>query len=121
MTGWVLLTVPAARAVLAMIVLTFPRLAATAWDSMGLRWDETMSYWSAGDLAGAATSAISLVLVALPVLSIVYLVSYWCGVWPGGPGERRPGVRAGAPWRCSASVASSRFSHGRGGPVPATA
>jgi putative peptide zinc metalloprotease protein len=75
-TGWVLLTVPLLASILVMIVLTFPRLAATAWDSLGLRWDETTSYLNAGDPAGAATSAISLLLVTLPVLSIVYLVSY---------------------------------------------
>jgi putative peptide zinc metalloprotease protein len=74
--GWVLITVPVLMTVLGLIVLTFPRVAATAWDSMGLRWAETSAYWSNGDVAGVAMAGISMALVALPVLSIVYLVTY---------------------------------------------
>jgi len=73
-TGWVLLTVPALAVVLVMIVLSFPRLAATAWDSVGHRWEEATTYWGAGNPAGTAVSAISIALVALPVLSVSYVV-----------------------------------------------
>jgi putative peptide zinc metalloprotease protein len=94
--GWVLITVPALVVVLGVIILAFPRLAATAWDSAGLRWAETTTYWNAADVAGVAMSLISIVLVALPVLSITYLVSYL---------GRRIGLRA---WRETAGSPPAR-------------
>ncbi len=75
-SGWVLLTVPALVAVLTLIVLTFPRIAGTAWDSMGLHWVQTTEAWNHGDFLGAVVSLLSIGLVALPALSIVYLVWY---------------------------------------------
>jgi putative peptide zinc metalloprotease protein len=75
-TGWVALTVPALLLMLGFIVLTFPRIAATAWDSLGLRWAETTTYWSAGDVAGVAMSGIAMGLIALPVLAITYFLTY---------------------------------------------
>ena len=96
-TGWVAVTVPTLVVVLGFMVLLFPRLAATAWDSIGLRWAETTAYWSDGDPAGIAMSAISIFLVALPALGVVYIVStfgrrIWVRTWRGTAG--RPGLRA---------------------------
>ena len=102
--GWVAITVPLLILVLGYIVLMFPRLAATAWDSMGLRWAEAAAYWNAGEAAGVAMSAIYVVLLALPVFGIVYLVSYlgrrmaksaWRGT-RGRPRMRALAVLAGA-------------------------
>ena len=75
-TAWVLITVPALLGLFVMLVLAFPRLAGTAWDSAGLRWDEIGSSWQGADPAGLIVAAGSVVLIALPVLSIVYLVTY---------------------------------------------
>jgi putative peptide zinc metalloprotease protein len=107
-TGWVAITVPALVAVLGFIVLAFPRVAASAWDSIGLRWDETTTYWNGGDLAGLAMSGISIALLAIPVLGIVYLVSYMVRrvavrAWRETAG--RPGMRALALLGASALVA----------------
>jgi putative peptide zinc metalloprotease protein len=75
-TAWVLVTIPVLVAVLGLIILAFPRVAATAWDSMGLQWVQATAYWGAGDPAGVAASVISLGVVALPVVGIVYFVAY---------------------------------------------
>jgi putative peptide zinc metalloprotease protein len=96
-TAWVSITVPLLIAVLGFLVLAFPRLAATAWDSVQLRWAETTSYWETGDLAGVVMSTISIVLVFLPVLGIIYLLSHvgrriGRRAWRGTAG--RPRLRA---------------------------
>ena len=74
--AWVLLTVPVLAGLLVMLVVTFPRLAGTAGDSMGMRWAEAATLWSEADVAGLAVTVVSLGLIALPVLSIVYLVGF---------------------------------------------
>ncbi len=73
-TVWVLTTVPLLLGLLALIVVTFPRLAATGWDSIGQHWAETTVFWERDDVAGAAVSLLSTALVAVPLLSIVYLL-----------------------------------------------
>src|SRR5215217_6208003 len=73
-TSWVLFTVPVLVGGLAFIVLAFPRIVATAWDSLNLRWDLIGSHWGSGDVAAVATDAISIGLVALPALGIAYLI-----------------------------------------------
>ena len=95
-TAWVAVTVPALVFVLGYIVLLFPRMAASAWDSMGLRWEEAGAFWHTGDPAGVAMSLIFIVLLALPVLGVVYLVSYFgrrmaASAWRGTEG--RPAMR----------------------------
>jgi len=94
---WVAVSVPALIIVLGAIVLAFPRLAATGLDSAGIRWDEAARYWSEGDPTGVAMSASSILLVALPVASVVYLVGYLTQrvgrkAWRSTAG--RPGRRA---------------------------
>lgn len=73
---WVLITIPVLLLILGAIVLMFPRLAATAWDSGAIQWDEVTRYWGQGDPTGVAMSGISIMLVALPVAGVVYLVTY---------------------------------------------
>jgi putative peptide zinc metalloprotease protein len=72
---WVLLIVPVLAATLGTMVFALPRLGATAWDSMGMRWAETEAFWREADVAGVITSGASTGLVALPVLGILYLLA----------------------------------------------
>jgi putative peptide zinc metalloprotease protein len=72
---WVASVVPVLIGVLAVAVLLLPVLVATAWASMGFHWDAAAAYWSEGDLTGVVVRLLSVLLVALPVLSIGYLLS----------------------------------------------
>jgi putative peptide zinc metalloprotease protein len=98
-TAWVLLVVPILGAVLVGLVLAFPRLAATAWDSLGLQWRDLGARWSDGDAAGAAVAVLSMLLISLPVLGAAYLLTRMARrtvrrVWRVTSG--RPAWRAGA-------------------------
>lgn len=72
---WVATVVPVLLAVIALGVLLLPRLAATAWDSMGVQWQAATTYWGEGDIAGFTVRALSSLLVALPVAGLVYLLA----------------------------------------------
>jgi putative peptide zinc metalloprotease protein len=73
-TAWVVAVVPLLLASLAFAVFSFPRAAATAWDSFGLQRQAFSGAWSGGDALGAAAAALAVVALTLPVLSTVYLV-----------------------------------------------
>jgi putative peptide zinc metalloprotease protein len=95
--GWVAVTVPALAAILAFIVLAFPRIAGTAWSSIGERWAEAGAYWAEGDPAGVVMAVLSIGIVVLPVASIVYLVCYLgrrLARWAWRTTEERPRRRA---------------------------
>jgi putative peptide zinc metalloprotease protein len=96
---WVASVVPVLAGVLIMAVLLLPVVVATAWASMGFHWDAAAAYWSEGDLAGVVVRLLSVLLVALPVLSIGYLLSRIVRrtvrrVWAATEGS--PRKRAGA-------------------------
>ena len=71
---WVASVVPVLVSVLTAAVLLLPVLLATAWASMGYHWDAAATSWSEGDLAGFVVRLLSVLLVALPVLSTIYLL-----------------------------------------------
>ena len=74
-TLWVLFVVPLLGAMIVGVVLVFPRIAATAWDSLGLQWDALVADWAQPDAAGIAVALLSMLLISLPVLGIVYLLA----------------------------------------------
>jgi putative peptide zinc metalloprotease protein len=73
-SAWVLIIAPLLAGMLVYFVLVLPRLAATAWDSMGLEWAAATASWSDGDPVAVVVSVLSAGLVALPVLGISYLL-----------------------------------------------
>jgi putative peptide zinc metalloprotease protein len=73
-TVWVLVTVPLLLFSLAMMVISLPRLLATAWDSAGKQQDMLAASLSAGDPAGAAVRALAIIAVALPMLGMLYIL-----------------------------------------------
>ena len=84
---------------LPLMVLAFPRVAATAWASLGRRWDVLGSRIAEGDPVGIALQILSIIAIALPVLATVYLVvrivrRTAAGVWRSTEG--RPVRRAAA-------------------------
>ncbi|HET6625365.1 MAG TPA: hypothetical protein VFG63_03160 [Nocardioidaceae bacterium] len=74
-SAWVLLVVPLLLTLFAGAVHLLPRLAATAWDSMGVQWHAATVYWADGAVAATIVRLLSIVLVALPVAGIVYLLA----------------------------------------------
>ena len=72
---WVLIVVPILLASLLMIVLSFPRLAATAAESLSERWSDLRHHWSRADLLRMTLSSVTMLTIALPVAGVTYLVS----------------------------------------------
>jgi len=72
-TAWVLLVVPVLALALIGIVVALPRVAATAWNSIGLQWDAFRLRWAEGDAAGMGARFLSMLALAVPVLSMSYL------------------------------------------------
>ena len=111
-TAWVVAVVPLLLASLAFAVFSFPRMAATAWDSLGLQRQAFSGSWSDGDTLGVASAALAIVALTLPVLSTVYLVGRL-----GNRGSRaawratdgRPVARAGLGVAAAGLAAVSAF------------
>jgi putative peptide zinc metalloprotease protein len=74
-TVWVLMVVPVLALSLVLIIVGLPRIAATAWDSLGLQWDALGNNVSKGDAGGIGVRFVSMLAIALPLLSISYLVT----------------------------------------------
>ena len=72
-TAWVLVVVPLLALALIGIVVALPRVAATAWSSLGLQWDAVRQRWAEGDPAGMGARFLSMLALAVPVLSMSYL------------------------------------------------
>ena len=73
-TTWVLIVVPLLIATLALLVVTFPRLAGTAWDAVRLQYRELVAASAAGDGAAVALEVLSIAAIALPVLGMAYVL-----------------------------------------------
>jgi putative peptide zinc metalloprotease protein len=74
-TAWVLLVVPVLLALLTLAVLLLPRIAATAWDSIGRQADALAANWSGGDFASVAVGVLSIAGISLPVAGTVYILT----------------------------------------------
>ena len=73
-TVWVLVTVPVLLFSMVMMVLSLPRLLATGWASTVKQQEALAASLSTGDIAGAAVRALAIVVVAVPLLGILYIV-----------------------------------------------
>ncbi|MGA8979934.1 MAG: hypothetical protein WB473_12560 [Pedococcus sp.] len=74
-TTWVLVVVPVLAFSLLMMVLSFPRVAGTAWASLGRQWARMEAQLADGDLLAVLVRVLSIVAIALPVLGVVFIVS----------------------------------------------
>jgi putative peptide zinc metalloprotease protein len=96
-TSWVLIVVPLLIATLVLLVVTFPRLAGTAWDAVRLQYRELVAASAAGDGAAVALEVLSMAAIALPVFGMAYVLTravrqVATRIWRGTEG--RPGRRA---------------------------
>ena len=73
-TAWVLAVIPILLFSLTFAVVTFPTIAATAWDSAGLQRAALGRAGAAGEVLGVVGRALLLVAVILPILSTMYVV-----------------------------------------------
>jgi putative peptide zinc metalloprotease protein len=73
-TAWVVLVVPLLLFSLVMMVLSFPRVAGTAWASVGRQWARLETQLGDGDVLAVLVRALSILAIALPVLGVVSIV-----------------------------------------------
>jgi putative peptide zinc metalloprotease protein len=73
-TAWVLVMVPLLLGLLVFLVYLLPRLAATAWDSIGVQGGLLAGEVADGDAVMIAARLLALVSVCLPVAAISYLL-----------------------------------------------
>ena len=73
-TAWVVAVIPLLLVSLFFAVLTLPRIAATALDSLGLQWERLNDAKVEGETVSVVAAALSIVALCLPVLSTVYLL-----------------------------------------------
>jgi putative peptide zinc metalloprotease protein len=98
-TGWVLVIVPILLLNLGYILLAFPRIVATSWDSAS----RLLGQLGDGGAAANAWTAVQLLLLALPAVGITYTMvrtgrragaGAWS--WSEGSAGRRLGVLGGS-------------------------
>lgn len=73
-TLWVLVVVPLLATLLALLVVALPRIAATAWDSLGRQWGALEGNWAQSDAYAVAAGLLSMLTISLPVAGISYLL-----------------------------------------------
>ncbi len=74
-TLWVVVVVPLLAFSLLMMVLSLPRLLATAWVSLEEQWAILGTNWSDGDLVGVLARLLAIVALVVPILGIGYILS----------------------------------------------
>jgi putative peptide zinc metalloprotease protein len=98
-TAWVLIVAPMLAYTFVILVVVFPRLAATSWDSLGSQWIALRTAFGKSDIYTMGAVALSMIALALPVVSISYILvrsgrRLVRAVWRATDG--RPLRRAGA-------------------------
>ena len=73
-TLWVALVIPLLLVALFFAIVSLPRVAATAWDSLGLQREAFGDARAEGDWLAIAAAALSILALCLPVLSTVYML-----------------------------------------------
>ena len=73
-TLWVLIVVPMLAFSLLMMVLTLPRLLATAWVSLQEQWATVERQWDDGDMVSVLAHLLSIVALVLPIFGVGYIL-----------------------------------------------
>jgi len=74
-TLWVVVVAPLLLATALVMVLTLPRILASAGHSMAVQWQLLLGRWSDQDWLGVGAKVLALLAVAVPALGVVYMVS----------------------------------------------
>ncbi|MGV0794906.1 M50 family metallopeptidase [Mycolicibacterium sp. XJ1819] len=96
-TVWVVLVVPLLIGMLALAVVTLPRLIGTAWASLTRQQDVLVTAWADGDLVQATARVLAMIAIVIPTGAVIYLLirvvrSGTSALWRGTAG--RPARRA---------------------------
>ena len=91
-TGWVLMVVPMLAIAMFTMVITLPRVLATAWVSLGAQTGLLTDYWSQGDVVAVLARMIAILALVLPIAGIAYILSRLVrqvigGVWTKTSGK----------------------------------
>ena len=73
--GWVLTVVPLLLFSLLMVVISGPRMVATAWDSAGLQWQAVSRAFGTGEWILVAVGVLGIVAITLPIAGSSYALA----------------------------------------------
>ena len=73
-TLWVLVVVPLLIGLVALMVLTLPRIIGSAWASITTQAGELGAHWSAGNFGAVVVRGLAILAVVIPVAGIVYIL-----------------------------------------------
>lgn len=107
-TLWVLLVVPLLLMTALVIIVTLPRIVASAAHSLTVQWALLGGQWVHGDWTGVGAKILALVAAALPVLGVGYFLIRLVRQIAGGTLRRtkgKPGKRAVAAVTAMAVIA----------------
>jgi putative peptide zinc metalloprotease protein len=74
-TVWVLVVIPVLSLSLVLMVVALPRIVATTLDSLGRQASYLAVHWDEGQLARIVLGSVSIAAIALPALSVSYLLA----------------------------------------------
>jgi len=74
-TLWVLAVAPLLLLTALVVILTLPRILATAGHSIATQWTLLTGRWAAHDWAGVGAKVLALFAIAVPALGVTYMVS----------------------------------------------
>ena len=102
-TGWVLMVVPMLAIAMFTMVITLPRVLATAWVSLGAQTGLLTDYWSRGDVIAVLARLIAILALVLPIAGIAYILTRLVRQVVGGVWSRT----SGKPLRRSLAVVTA--------------
>src|SRR3954470_4606263 len=74
-TVWVLLVTPLLAATALVVIITLPRILATAGHGIAMQWTLLTGRWADQDWLGVRAKILALFAVAVPAVGVVYMVS----------------------------------------------
>ena len=74
-TAWVVVVVPLLAFTLFTMVITLPRVLATAWVSLQQQVDLLAAYWSEGDVVAVLARIVAILALVLPIAGIGYILT----------------------------------------------
>jgi putative peptide zinc metalloprotease protein len=122
-TAYVLTLVPVLLLVFGFMLVSMPRLVATAWDSFFVQWDKISDSFAAGQVVGGVAGSVQAVFLVLPLagLGMTFLQAgkrSLTGAWRWSEGSAaRRGVVVVAAAAAAAGIGTLWFPNGEYKPI----
>jgi putative peptide zinc metalloprotease protein len=122
-TAYVLTLVPVLLLVFGFMLITTPRMVATAWDSLFVQWDKISDSVAAGHLVGGVAGGVQAVFLVLPVagLGVTFAQAgkrLGAGAWSWSEGSAgRRGLVVVAATAAAAGIGAVWFPNGEYRPI----